>query len=255
MNQRLAIVTGGSRGIGRAIAARLLAEGHDVLLVARDESELERACTELGTGLTGDGRVSMVCADLADPDQVQRLAHRWAEAEFLVLNAGLARSAPLGNTTLADWDAHFALNARSLFLCLRSALPAMRQRGFGRVVVVASTAAKVGAPYTSAYTASKHAALGLVRAAASECSGTCVTVNAVCPTFVRSEMTERSIRNLVVKTGRSEEEARRALERASPLGRFVEPDEVAHAVAFLCSELAAPIHGQAIVLDGGGVQS
>ena len=221
---------------------------------------LELACTELGSGLAstgsgGDGRVSMQTCDLADPDDVQALSARWAEAELLVLNAGLAQSAPLERTTLESWDAHFALNARGLFLAIRSALPAMRERGFGRIVVVASTVAKQGAPYTSAYSASKHAALGLVRAVASECAGTGVTVNAVCPTFVRSEMTERSIRNLVAKTGRSEEEARKALESMSPLGRLVEPEEVAHAVAFLCTELAAPINGQAIVLDGGGIQS
>jgi NAD(P)-dependent dehydrogenase (short-subunit alcohol dehydrogenase family) len=134
-------------------------------------------------------------------------------------------------------------------------MPAMKQRGFGRIVVVASTAAKVGVPYTAAYTASKHAALGLVRAAASECAGSGVTINAVCPTFVRSEMTERSIDNLVAKTGRNREDALRALESMSPLGRLVEPDEVAHTVAFLCSQGAAPIHAQAIVLDGGGIQS
>jgi NAD(P)-dependent dehydrogenase (short-subunit alcohol dehydrogenase family) len=197
----------------------------------------------------------MLPCDLSDAEQIAAHAERFAEAELLVLNAGMAGSAPLHKTSLADWDAHFALNARGLFACMQAAMPAMKQRGFGRIVVVASTAAKVGVPYTAAYTASKHAALGLVRAAASECAGSGVTINAVCPTFVRSEMTERSIDNLVAKTGRNREDALRALESMSPLGRLVEPDEVAHTVAFLCSQGAAPIHAQAIVLDGGGIQS
>jgi NAD(P)-dependent dehydrogenase (short-subunit alcohol dehydrogenase family) len=131
----------------------------------------------------------------------------------------------------------------------------MVERGTGRIVTVASTAARAGLRYTAAYTASKHAAVGLMRAVAAEVAGTGVTANAVCPTYVRTEMTERSIARIVAVTERSEEEAEAALISSSPLGRLLEPDEVAFAVAFLAAPEAGAINGQALVLDGGGIQA
>ena len=122
-------------------------------------------------------------------------------------------------------------------------------------MTVASSAGRIGTPYTSAYTASKHAAVGLVRAVAAELAGTHVRINAVCPTFVRTELTAQAIRRIVETTGRTETEAENALARSSPLGRLLEPEEVADAVAFLASPDAAAINGQAIVIDGGGVQA
>jgi NAD(P)-dependent dehydrogenase (short-subunit alcohol dehydrogenase family) len=130
----------------------------------------------------------------------------------------------------------------------------MRERDRGRIVVVASVAGLVGAPYIAGYTASKHAAVGLVRAAAAEVAGSGVTVNAVCPGFVDSDMTDRTVARIAETTGRSPEDARASLERMQPLGRLVTPQEVAAAVGWLCSDLAAPVNGQTIVLDGGGVQ-
>jgi NAD(P)-dependent dehydrogenase (short-subunit alcohol dehydrogenase family) len=131
----------------------------------------------------------------------------------------------------------------------------MRARGSGVVVTVASTAGRIGAPYTAAYTASKHAAVGLTRAVAAEVAGSGVRVNAICPTFVRTDLTERSVTRIIEITGRTREEAEAALAASSPLGRLLEPAEVADAVVFLASDAAAAINGQAIVIDGGGIQA
>jgi NAD(P)-dependent dehydrogenase (short-subunit alcohol dehydrogenase family) len=137
---------------------------------------------------------------------------------------------------------------------MRAVAAGMRERGAGAMVSVASTAGRTGTPYTVAYTASKHALIGLTRALASELAGTGVRVNAVCPTFVRTEMTARSVDNIVQRTGRSPEQAEQALAAASPVGRLLEPDEVADAVVFLASPAAAAINGQSLVIDGGGLQ-
>ena len=131
----------------------------------------------------------------------------------------------------------------------------MRERGRGAIVTVASTAGRAGAPYTAAYTASKHAAVGLMRAIAAELAGSGVTANAVCPAFVDTPMTERSVANIVRRTGRSEAESTAALAASSPLGRLLDPDEVAAAVVWLASPDAAAISGQTLVLDGGGIQT
>ena len=174
---------------------------------------------------------------------------------MLVLNAGVATSARLERTTLADWRAHLDVNATGAFLCTRAALGGMRERDSGRIVTVASTAGLVGSRYTAAYAASKHAAVGLMRAVAAEVAGTGVTANAVCPTYVRTDMTRRSIERIVATTSRSEDDAEASLATQSPLGRLLEPDEVAFAVAFFAAPEAGAINGQTLVLDGGGVQT
>jgi NAD(P)-dependent dehydrogenase (short-subunit alcohol dehydrogenase family) len=173
----------------------------------------------------------------------------------LVNNAGVAESAPLTRTTLESWTRHLAVNATGAFLCTRAVLDGMRERDEGAIVTVASTAGRVGAPYTAAYTASKHAAVGLMRAAAAEVAGTRVRVNAVCPTFVDTEMTQRSVANIMRATGRDEASSEAALAASSPLGRLLDPQEVAACVFWLASPDAASINGQAMVLDGGGIQT
>jgi NAD(P)-dependent dehydrogenase (short-subunit alcohol dehydrogenase family) len=227
---RRVVVTGGTRGIGAAIAARFALAGDDVVAVGRDD------------------------CDVTDEDSVAALFARVGAVDVLVNNAGVASSAPLARTTLHDWRAHSDVNATGAFLCTRAALPGMLERGSGRIVSVASTAGVVGARYTAAYTASKHAAVGLMRAIAAEVAGTGVTANAVCPTFVRTDLTRASVRRIAETTGRSEAEAEAALAGASPLGRLLEPDEVAFAVAFLAAPEAAAINGQTLVIDGGGIQ-
>ncbi len=168
---------------------------------------------------------------------------------MLVNNAGVAESAPLARTTLDSWRAHLDVNATGAFLCTRAVITGMRERGRGAIVTVASTAGLEGAPYVAAYTAAKHAAVGLMRVAAAELEGTGVTANAVCPAFVDTPMTDRTVANIAAKTGRSPDEARAAL------GPLLDPDEVAAAVVRLASPEAAGISGQTLVIDGGGVQT
>jgi len=246
MPERSVLVTGGAKGIGLAIAERFATDGDRVVAVARSEAtvgELDRVA-----GMRGE-----VC-DVTDEGAVAALFDRVGGVDVLVNNAGVSESAPLGRTSLEAWRHQLDVNATGAFLCTRAALAGMRERGRGRVVTVASTSGLVGARYTAAYTASKHAAVGLMRAVAAEVQGTGVTANAVCPTFVRTAMTERSIARIVERTGRTEGEAEAELAGQSPLGRLLEPEEVAAAVAYLASDAAGSVNGQALVLDGGGVQ-
>jgi NAD(P)-dependent dehydrogenase (short-subunit alcohol dehydrogenase family) len=228
---RVVVVTGGTKGIGKAVAERFAAAGDRVEAVGRDD------------------------LDVTDEASVQLYFEGLGHVDVLVNNAGVASGAPLARTTLADWQAHLDVNATGAFLCTRAVVGGMIERGDGRIVTVASIAGLTGARYTAAYTASKHAAVGLMRATAAEVAGTGVTANAVCPAFVRTDMTRRTVDNIVDKTGRTAEEAQSELEAMTPLGRLLEPDEVAAAVVFLASPEAAAINGQTLVLDGGGVQS
>ncbi|HEY2259532.1 MAG TPA: SDR family oxidoreductase [Solirubrobacteraceae bacterium] len=238
---RTVVVTGGARGIGLAVVNRFTALGDRVIALGRDRRALAAV----------DG---IVC-DVTDEAAVSATFERIGDVDVLVNNAGIGESAPLSKTTLAAWRRHLEVNATGAFLCMRAVVPGMRARGRGAIVTVASTAGRQGVPYTSAYTASKHAAVGLTRAVAAEVAGTGVTVNAVCPTFVDTEMTQRTIDNIVQRTGRTPEESARALTDSTALGRLLDPDEVADAVVFLASPQAATINGQALVVDGGGIQA
>jgi NAD(P)-dependent dehydrogenase (short-subunit alcohol dehydrogenase family) len=227
---RVVVVTGGTKGIGKAVAERFAAMDDRVEAVGRD------------------------VLDVTDESSVKSYFEGLGRVDVLVNNAGIATGAPLARTTLADWRAHLDVNATGAFLCTRAVVGGMIERGDGRIVTVASIAGLTGARYTAAYAASKHAAVGLMRAAAAEVAGTGVTANAVCPAFVRTDMTRRTVENIVQKTGRTAEDAQSELEAMTPLGRLLEPDEVAAAVIFLASPEAAAINGQTLVLDGGGLQ-
>ena len=228
---RRVVVTGGTRGIGAAIAARFKAAGDDVVAVGRAD------------------------CDVTDEAAVAAFFERAGRVDVLVNNAGISDSAPLERTTLDRWRGQLDVNATGAFLCTRAALPGMRERDHGRIVTVASTAGVAGSKYTAAYSASKHAAVGLTRAVAAEVAGTGVTANAVCPAFVRTDMTRESVSRIAATTGRSAAEAEAALAAATPLGRLLEPAEVAFAVAFLAAPEAGAINGQTLILDGGGIQA
>jgi NAD(P)-dependent dehydrogenase (short-subunit alcohol dehydrogenase family) len=226
---RVVVVTGGAKGIGKAVAEGF--SGEDVHAPGHDE------------------------LDVTNEEQVTSFFAALDRVDVLVNNAGIASGAPLARTTLDDWRAHLEVNATGAFLCTRAVVGGMIERGDGRIVTVASVAGLYGARYTAAYTASKHAAVGLMRATAAEVAGTGVTANAVCPAYVNTAMTERTVANIVEKTTRTAEEAQAEIEKMTPLGRLLEPNEVAAAVVFLASPEAASINGQTIVLDGGGLQT
>jgi NAD(P)-dependent dehydrogenase (short-subunit alcohol dehydrogenase family) len=247
----IALVTGASKGIGEACALALSKAGHQVALVSRGADALQAVAETL------PGESLVVPTDVLDPEAIEtafaRVEEEWGPVEILVVNAGASMSAPLVKTSDEDWQRMLDLNLTAPFRCLRRALPAMTAAGFGRVVVIASVAGKTGSARIAAYTASKHGVLGLVRTAAMEVAKSGVTVNAVCPGYVDTPMTDESVANIATGTGRSEEQARAILEGMQPIGRLVTVEEVASAV-MLCIDNAA-VNGQGINIDGGAVQS
>lgn len=256
LSGRVALVTGGGKGIGRAIALSLAAAGADVAVSGRSKPELEAAAEQIRSA--GRRAEAIVC-DVTERTQVDdmfaQLRAGLGDPLILVNNAGIAASAKLSETTDEMWDLIMRVNATAAFYCLKAVLPAMLQAGWGRVVNVASIAARAGAPYIAAYAASKHALLGLTRAAAAEVAVRGITVNAVCPGYVDTEMTDRSAAFIAARTNRSEDAARKILEGFSPQGRLMTAEEVASLATYLCSEAARGITGQGIVLDGGSVQA
>jgi NAD(P)-dependent dehydrogenase (short-subunit alcohol dehydrogenase family) len=248
---RVALVTGAGRGIGRAISRRLSAEGFSIALTARSRDQLDETAVEC------DGPTLVLPGDITDPATIESTfastERAWGPVDVLVINAGAGVSARVVKTTDDEWQRMLDLNLTAPFRCLRRALPSMTERGYGRVVVIASISAKIGEPYIAAYTASKHGVLGLVRAAAAELATTGVTVNAVCPAYVDTPMTDVTVDGIVERTGRSTEEARAILAAKQPIGRLITPEEVASAVWF-CVENGA-VTGQGIDVDGGRVQS
>jgi 3-hydroxybutyrate dehydrogenase len=248
---RVAVVTGGGQGIGLATARRLSAVGHRVALVGRDGAKLEAAAARLSA------ETLCVAADVTDAGQVLRLfdtvERAWGTVGILVANAGSSLAAPVVDTTDEQWQQMLDANLTSPFRCVRRALPGMLDAGYGRIVVVASVVAKRGERQVAAYTASKHGVLGLVRAVADETARYGVTTNAVCPGYVDSPMTDATVAEMSTRLGRTEDDARALLARRQPIGRLVDPDEVAAAV-LACVDNAA-INGQGINVDGGAVQS
>lgn len=250
---KVAFVTGGGSGIGRASALRLAKEGLAVAVGARGESGCRAVAAEIRRA---GGTAVAVRLDVTDPESV-RAAFESAETglgpvDVLVCSAGVAESAKFLDTTPEAWRRHLDVNLTGPWLCVRAVLHGMVERNFGRIVVIGSTASQIGAPYVSAYTASKHGVLGMVRALAAEVARKDITVNCVCPGFVDTPMTATSVARIVELTGRSEEDARRALEKTNPQGRLLRPEEVAHAVAFLVAEESRGVNGQAVTMDGGG---
>jgi NAD(P)-dependent dehydrogenase (short-subunit alcohol dehydrogenase family) len=248
-----ALVTGGGSGIGLAIARRLGALGASLTLVGRAIGRLEAAAAPLRE-IT---RCDAVQADVGDADAVRRafeaLDARKHVLRILINNAGVAKSAKFAETDASVWEEMLRINLTGVYHCMQAALPRIVAAGGGRVVTVASTAGLVGYPYVSAYCAAKHGVIGLTRALAAEYALRGVTINAVCPGYTDTDMTQRTIANIVARTGRTADEARAALTVRNPQQRLVTPDEVAATVAWLCLPEAAAINGQAISVSGGEV--
>jgi NAD(P)-dependent dehydrogenase (short-subunit alcohol dehydrogenase family) len=248
-----AVVTGASRGIGAVIAASLVAEGVQVSLLGRDEGALRRVVEELG----GDARALAIPTDVTDSSSVQnaftQARDRFGPVQVLINNAGQAASAKFTETDEVLWNRLIAVNLNGTFLCSRQAVPDMLQAGFGRIVNVASVAGLRGAAYISAYASSKHAVIGLTRALALEYAARNITVNAVCPGYVDTDIVKSAIANIVSRTGRSETEALAALVAGNPQQRLIEPREIAETVLWLCRPGSESVTGQSIVLAGGEV--
>lgn len=253
---RGALVTGAGRGIGAAAARSLGALGARVVAAARTTDEIEAVATELRA--EGAEAWAVPC-DVAEPDEVAALCRAAADhlgtVDILVNNAGVARSAPVTKLSLREWTRMWTVNATGALLAMQGVLPGMLDRGWGRIVNVASVAGLRGGRYMGGYAASKHALLGLTRSAAAEVAAAGVTVNAVCPGYVDTPMTDATIANIVRRTGMAEAEALDAVLATTPQRRLISPDEVAAAVTFLCGEEARGINGQTVVLDGGATSA
>ena len=255
MPRPVVFVTGAGRGVGRAVAMAFAAGGYDVVLAGRSETALRDFADEITRST--NARAHPVFCDVGQRESVATAiatAEREAgDIEVLVNNAGVADSAPFTKMTVELWDQMLAVNLTGTYLCMRAVLPAMFARGRGRVINIASSAGRTGYRYTAAYCAAKHGVVGLTRAVALEAAPMGVTVNAICPGWIDTDMTSTAIARIVETTGRSTADARRTLERMNPQGRLITPEEVAALALFLASPDARGINGQALSIDGGEV--
>ncbi len=240
-----AIVTGGGTGVGADTAQRLAKAGYTVTIMGRSEGSLQ-----------SQDLPYQVC-DVTDRDAVKR-AFDAARADngpidVVVANAGAAHSVPFAKMTPDDLTAMLDVNLTGVFNVWQEALPDMKAAGAGRMIAIASTAGLKGYPYVSGYCAAKHGVVGLTRALAIELAATGITVNAICPGFIETTMLDRSIANIVSKTGMTKEDAAKSLTKGNPQRRFIQTDEVAETVLWLCSDAARSVNGHALSISGGEI--
>ncbi|HEY0544818.1 MAG TPA: 3-hydroxybutyrate dehydrogenase [Pyrinomonadaceae bacterium] len=257
LENKVAVITGGGRGIGRAIALAFAREGARVGVLARTAEQVSRVAAEIQSecGVEAMPAECDVSVKESAEHALMNVRERFGGIDILVNNAGIAESAPVVKTSDELWERHIAINLNGTFYCTRAVLPQMFERGWGRIINIASIAGKTGAPYIAAYTASKHAVVGLTRSVALEVATRGVTVNAICPGYVETEMAAHAMENITAKTGKTPDEARDILNHMSPQNRLVTPEEVAALALLLASEDGRGINGQAINIDGGSVLS
>ncbi|MFM0322821.1 SDR family NAD(P)-dependent oxidoreductase [Caballeronia glebae] len=244
-----AVVTGGGSGIGASCAQALAQAGARITLMGRDLARLEAQ----RDAMRAHGDVACIGVDVTNEAAVAEAFSRAGPVDILVNNAGHAQAAPFTQTDAALWQRMLDVNLTGVFFCTRAVLPSMIERGYGRIVNVASTAGQIGYAYVAAYCAAKHGVIGLTRALAAEVAMKGVTVNAVCPGYTETELLRASLDQIMSKTSRSEQDARDALVRNNPQRRFVQPEEVANAVLWLCAPGSAAMNGQSLSVSGGEV--
>jgi len=251
-----AVVTGAGRGIGRSIALALAQAGANVAVTARTSSEIEQLVAEIQEL---DRKSMAVPCDVTDPGQVTHMATTLIEGlgsvDILVNNAGNAGSHKFLNHPDELWHHMLSINLTSVYYVTKAFIPTLMDQRHGRIINIASIASRVGGSYIAAYTAAKHGVLGLTRALAVELMPYNITVNAICPGYVNTPMTNESVSNIAARTGMAESKAREVLENTSPQKRLIEPEEVAAIAVFLAQDSNRGITGQAINIDGGGVMS
>ena len=251
-----AVVTGAGRGIGRSIALALAQAGADVAVTARAHYEIEQLVNEIQA--LGRRSLSVSC-DVTDSEQVTHMATTFMEGlggvDILVNNAGNAGSHKFSNHPDELWHRMLSINLTSVYYVTKAFVPSLIEQRYGRIINIASIASRVGGSYIAAYTAAKHGVLGLTRALAVELMPYEITVNAICPGYVNTPMTDGNVSNIATRTGMPESKAREALENTSPQQRLIEPEEVAAIAVFLAQDINRGITGQAINIDGGGLMS
>jgi 3-hydroxybutyrate dehydrogenase len=255
LKNRTALITGGGRGIGKAIAIAFAREGARVAVAARTLEQIKEVAEEIAKDY-GVQTQALVC-DVSDSASVTKMFAELPQGlnapDILVNNAGIAESSTFVNTTDELWEKHLSINLSGTFYCTRAALPSMLNNGWGRIINIASIAGKTGAPYIAAYSASKHGVMGLTRSLAVEVGASGVTVNAICPGYVETDMVSRGIERITARTGLSADAARDSLNKMSPQNRMVTPEEVAALSLFLASDQGRGINGQGLNVDGGSV--
>lgn len=240
------LITGGGSGVGANMALAFAEAGAEVIITGRRLQALEQVAAQ-------HSAIHAIAADVTDEASVQSLFAQAGWVDIVIANAGVAESASLAKTSLATWQNMLAVNLTGVFLTLREGLKQMQERHWGRLIVVASTAGLKGYAYVAPYAAAKHGAIGLVRSLALEVATQGITVNALCPGFLDTEMTERSVTNIMQKTGRSREQAFAALASTNPQQRLIQPSEVSSAALWLCTAGSEGINGQALAIAGGEV--